>query len=243
MSTRRNMGFVHTGQRLQRTARGAPPPPARPQDNGMGMSHKDIPDMLGRVLSGTKYGVKQTRGKFGLGAKMALIWSKMSTGLPIEVASARRGAASRSYFKLDLDIQRWVGGWVVVGPGGGAGGLDAGCGAEEGRVVGIQWWSGMAAWSAAARGEGPPLLTTRLQPPQAEPGHAAASSAALCNPMRRIHLVRHAEGRNAFPARCNIRQPWVERACVRPPAGTSPTCTRASCWTTATAGTARSSAW
>lgn len=45
-----------------------------PQDNGMGMAHKDIPDMLGRVLSGTKYGVKQTRGKFGLGAKMALIW-------------------------------------------------------------------------------------------------------------------------------------------------------------------------
>lgn len=44
------------------------------QDNGMGMAHKDIPDMLGRVLSGTKYGVKQTRGKFGLGAKMALIW-------------------------------------------------------------------------------------------------------------------------------------------------------------------------
>lgn len=32
----------------------------------------------------------------------------MSTGLPIEVTSARRGSASRSYYKLDLDIQRWV---------------------------------------------------------------------------------------------------------------------------------------
>jgi hypothetical protein len=31
------------------------------QDNGAGMPHKDIPDMLGRVLSGTKYGVKQVR--------------------------------------------------------------------------------------------------------------------------------------------------------------------------------------
>jgi DNA topoisomerase VI subunit B len=72
----------------------------------MGMAHKDIPDMLGRVLSGTKYGVKQTRGKFGLGAKMALIWAKMSTGLPIEVTSARRGAATQSYYKLDLDIER-----------------------------------------------------------------------------------------------------------------------------------------
>ena len=29
------------------------------QDNGSGMPHKDIPNMLGRVLSGTKYGVKQ----------------------------------------------------------------------------------------------------------------------------------------------------------------------------------------
>jgi DNA topoisomerase VI subunit B len=35
--------------------------------------------MVGRVLSGTKYGVRQTRGKFGLGSKMALIWSKQTT--------------------------------------------------------------------------------------------------------------------------------------------------------------------
>ncbi|KAJ7980726.1 DNA topoisomerase 6 subunit B [Quillaja saponaria] len=48
------------------------------KDNGKGMPHDDIPNMFGRVLSGTKYGLKQTRGKFGLGAKMALIWSKMS---------------------------------------------------------------------------------------------------------------------------------------------------------------------
>ena len=46
------------------------------KDNGKGMAHDDIPNMLGRVLSGTKYGVRQTRGKFGLGSKMALIWSK-----------------------------------------------------------------------------------------------------------------------------------------------------------------------
>ena len=76
------------------------------KDNGMGMKHDDIPDMLGRVLSGTKYGVKQTRGKFGLGAKMALIWSKMSTGLPIEIYSARVGSKTKSYYKLDIDIRK-----------------------------------------------------------------------------------------------------------------------------------------
>eukprot|EP00878_Enallax_costatus_P032412 GHUV01035618.1.p1 GENE.GHUV01035618.1~~GHUV01035618.1.p1 ORF type:complete len:107 (-),score=24.89 GHUV01035618.1:85-405(-) len=68
------------------------------------MPHSDIPNMLGRVLSGTKYGVKQTRGKFGLGAKMALIWSKMTTGLPFTISSAQRKQDFRSNYELDIDI-------------------------------------------------------------------------------------------------------------------------------------------
>lgn len=60
----------------------------RVRDNGCGMKHDKIPDLLGRVLSGSKYGVRQTRGKFGLGAKMALIWSKKSTGVPIKITTA-----------------------------------------------------------------------------------------------------------------------------------------------------------
>ncbi|KAG2444490.1 hypothetical protein HXX76_001240 [Chlamydomonas incerta] len=76
------------------------------KDNGAGMPHKDIPNMLGRVLSGTKYGVKQTRGKFGLGAKMALIWSKMTTGLPFEIISATPRSSSRSHYRLDIDIHK-----------------------------------------------------------------------------------------------------------------------------------------
>ncbi|KAI4383681.1 hypothetical protein MLD38_009489 [Melastoma candidum] len=76
------------------------------KDNGRGMPHDDIPNMFGRVLSGTKYGLKQTRGKFGLGAKMALIWSKMSTGLPIEISSSTRGQNYTSFCRLDIDIHR-----------------------------------------------------------------------------------------------------------------------------------------
>lgn len=76
------------------------------KDNGRGMPHDDIPNMLGRVLSGTKYGLKQTRGKFGLGAKMALIWSKMSTGLPIDIKSAMKGQKYVSLCRLDIDIHR-----------------------------------------------------------------------------------------------------------------------------------------
>ncbi|KAL6341262.1 hypothetical protein AAG906_032380 [Vitis piasezkii] len=76
------------------------------KDNGRGMPHDDIPNMFGRVLSGTKYGLKQTRGKFGLGAKMALIWSKMSTGLPIEISSSMKGQSYISFCRLDIDIHR-----------------------------------------------------------------------------------------------------------------------------------------
>ena len=58
------------------------------RDNGCGIHEKNIGDMLGRVLSGSKQGMRQTRGKFGLGAKMALIWSKKSSGLPIRIRTA-----------------------------------------------------------------------------------------------------------------------------------------------------------
>eukprot|EP01047_Picozoa_sp_COSAG01_P009839 COSAG01_NODE_410_length_17384_cov_20.323691_6_plen_273_part_00 len=76
------------------------------RDNGCGMAHDDIPNMLGRVLAGTKYGVRQARGKFGLGSKMALIWSKMSTGLPVDIRSAQRGKKYISNCRLDIDIHK-----------------------------------------------------------------------------------------------------------------------------------------
>jgi DNA topoisomerase VI B subunit len=78
----------------------------RCRDNGAGMPHEKIPNMLGVVLSSTKYGVKQSRGKYGLGAKMALVWSKKSTGLPIEVRSATSTTQPVTYCKLDIDIYK-----------------------------------------------------------------------------------------------------------------------------------------
>ena len=94
------------------------------RDNGCGMAHEAIPDLLGRVLSGSKYGVRQTRGKFGLGAKMALIWSKKSTGVPIKIKTSHvkgvRGGGGGSLLNQDgtrkigpkvsycvLDIGEW----------------------------------------------------------------------------------------------------------------------------------------
>ena len=75
------------------------------RDNGCGIHHDDIPNMFGIVLSGTKYGIKQTRGKFGLGSKMVLIWSKMTSGLPIEIRSSRGRDKPVSYCKLGIDLK------------------------------------------------------------------------------------------------------------------------------------------
>lgn len=38
----------------------------------------------------------------------ALIWSKMSTGLPIEISSSMKGQGYTSFCRLDIDIHRYV---------------------------------------------------------------------------------------------------------------------------------------
>lgn len=77
------------------------------RDNGCGMTHHAIPNLLGRVLSGSKYGVRQTRGKFGLGAKMALIWSKKSTGVPIKIRTSHISSLDHvTTCVLDIDIYK-----------------------------------------------------------------------------------------------------------------------------------------
>jgi DNA topoisomerase VI subunit B len=80
-------------------------------DNGSGIHPDQVGDLLGRVLSGSKHGIKQTRGKFGLGAKMALIWSKKSSGLPITIRTAYSTSISSkpttvSTIVLDMDIRK-----------------------------------------------------------------------------------------------------------------------------------------
>lgn len=81
------------------------------KDNGCGIPADSVGNMLGKVLSGSKQGIRQTRGKFGLGAKMALIWSKKSSGLPISVRTAHlgpngRSTASITTIVLDMDIYK-----------------------------------------------------------------------------------------------------------------------------------------
>ncbi len=79
------------------------------RDNGIGIRHTDIPKLFGRVLTGSNYGERQSRGRFGLGAKMVLIYSQSTIRVPFEIKSRvaiskKKSAESTSHYKLFIDI-------------------------------------------------------------------------------------------------------------------------------------------
>jgi len=49
----------------------------RVEDNGIGIPSNVIPSAFGQVLYGSKYKLRQTRGTFGLGGKMALLYGQI----------------------------------------------------------------------------------------------------------------------------------------------------------------------
>jgi DNA topoisomerase-6 subunit B len=76
------------------------------EDNGSGIPPRFIPSAFGQVLYGSKYKLKQTRGTFGLGGKMAVLYGQITTHQAAFVTSST-GETNKIYsFKLMIDIQR-----------------------------------------------------------------------------------------------------------------------------------------
>ena len=77
----------------------------RVEDNGCGIPPRFIPSAFGQVLYGSKYKLKQARGTFGLGGKMAVLYGQITTHQPVIVTSST-GQEKIYSFKLMIDIQR-----------------------------------------------------------------------------------------------------------------------------------------
>ncbi|NIP61436.1 MAG: DNA topoisomerase VI subunit B [Nitrosopumilaceae archaeon] len=75
------------------------------KDNGPGVESKHIPLAFGTVLYGSKFGLKQARGMFGLGATMAILYGQITTNKPVTVKSSVDGKVQHDY-ELLLDIQK-----------------------------------------------------------------------------------------------------------------------------------------
>jgi DNA topoisomerase-6 subunit B len=74
-------------------------------DNGTGVDPRHIPSAFGQILYGSKYKLKQQRGTFGLGGKMALLYGQITTHKPAMITSST-GLTKIYSYKLMIDIQR-----------------------------------------------------------------------------------------------------------------------------------------
>jgi len=74
------------------------------QDNGPGIESKHLPNAFGRVFYGSKYKLKQSRGMFGMGGTMAILYAQITTNKPVTISSSFDG---KNFHTLDMliDIQ------------------------------------------------------------------------------------------------------------------------------------------
>lgn len=77
----------------------------RVEDNGTGIQPRHIPSAFGQVLFGSKYKLKQQRGTFGLGGKMAILYGQITTHQAACVISST-GIVKIYMYKIMIDIQR-----------------------------------------------------------------------------------------------------------------------------------------
>lgn len=75
----------------------------RVEDNGIGVKAEHIPNAFATVFYGSKYGLRQTRGTFGLGGTMALLYGQITTNKPFTVISST-GDDEINKFTLMIDI-------------------------------------------------------------------------------------------------------------------------------------------
>jgi DNA topoisomerase-6 subunit B len=74
------------------------------KDNGPGIEAKYLPNAFGRVFYGSKYKLKQSRGMFGMGGTMAILYAQITTNKPVTIASSFDGKTNHILDML-IDIQ------------------------------------------------------------------------------------------------------------------------------------------
>ncbi len=80
------------------------------EDNGPGVPPEKIPKCFGKILFGSKFSLRQARGKFGLGGTMAILYGQITTNRSARVISSRGefgpGGDEIYEYELQIDIEK-----------------------------------------------------------------------------------------------------------------------------------------
>jgi DNA topoisomerase-6 subunit B len=76
------------------------------EDNAGGIPREKIPNAFGRVLVSSKYRLRQSRGLFGLGGKMALIYGQSTTHEPFIIRSSVGRRNPIVEYTMVVDIEK-----------------------------------------------------------------------------------------------------------------------------------------
>jgi DNA topoisomerase-6 subunit B len=73
------------------------------RDNGPGVPPQHVPSAFGKVFYGSKYVLRQSRGMFGLGGTMAILYGQITTNRPFTVITSPDGKKQYG-FQMMIDI-------------------------------------------------------------------------------------------------------------------------------------------
>jgi DNA topoisomerase-6 subunit B len=72
-------------------------------DNGPGVDPPHVPSAFGKVFYGSKYALRQSRGMFGLGGTMAILYGQITTNAPVRITTSTDGK-TKHFFEMLIDI-------------------------------------------------------------------------------------------------------------------------------------------
>jgi len=72
-------------------------------DNGPGVEASQVPSAFGKVFYGSKYVLRQSRGMFGLGGTMTILYGQITTNKPVRITTSADGKR-RHALEMLIDI-------------------------------------------------------------------------------------------------------------------------------------------
>ena len=77
------------------------------QDNGPGIVRKQIPNIFGKLLYGSKFHrLRMSRGQQGIGISAAGMYGLLTTGRPVRITSRTSKRAQAHYYELQIDTRK-----------------------------------------------------------------------------------------------------------------------------------------